>query len=162
MIAGGSADHNAIGFNLTSEMKFGLRGTDCRPCNNETKILVQDNGLYTYADGSIVRGEVERTDDSPEIITNPIVIFEVVSLLSERYDKGKKFHLYRELDSLQEYVIIYQDKPYIEHYGKQHSAQWAVTYLEGLAAKLTLQAVDYAIPLRQIYENVEWLNNLDE
>lgn len=161
MLAGGSPNHNAIGFSLTTEMKVGLRGSKCRPFNNETKILVQDNGLYTYADGSIVCGPVQRASDSTEIITNPTVIFEVVSPTSEKYDKGEKFKLYRGLESLQEYIIIYQDKPYIEQYVKQRSDNWSVSYIEGTDAELQLSSVNYSLPLRQIYEDVEWLNNDD-
>ena len=47
-------------------------------------------------------------------ITNPIVIVEVRSDSTERYDRDGKFKAYKQIESLREYVLVAQDEPRIE------------------------------------------------
>ena len=65
-------------------------------------------------------------DDEKDTLLNPVVLFEVLSPSTEDYDRGGKFKHYRTLPSLQEYVLISQDRPLIEHYVRQQD-QWIFT-----------------------------------
>jgi hypothetical protein len=49
-----------------------------------------------------------------EGVTNPVVIIEVLSESTERYDREEKFGYFRALPSLQEYVLVSQDDKAIE------------------------------------------------
>jgi Uma2 family endonuclease len=41
-----------------------------------------------------------------DTLLNPKIIIEILSDSTEAYDRGKKFELYRSLESLSEYVLI--------------------------------------------------------
>ncbi len=56
-----------------------------------------------------------------DTLLNPIVLIEVLSPSTEAYDRGEKFAHYRRLESLQEYVLIAQDKIRVEHFRRQGS-----------------------------------------
>lgn len=155
LMAGGTENHNSIALDVTSNLRIGLRGSTCRAFGSETRLLVKDNGLFTYPDAMVVCGEIERTDDNQETVTNPTVIIEVLSPSTEGYDRGLKFERYREIPTFREYLLIHQNRPFIEHYLKGADHVWTVRFIHGLENTLVLQTIDYALPLRLIYEYVE-------
>jgi Uma2 family endonuclease len=88
------------------------------------RIKVASVGLYTYADCSVVCGDLETFTDQKDVLLNPLLIVEVLSPSTEGYDRGKKFELYRTIPSFQEYLIVHQDRRHVEHYSKQDDGSW--------------------------------------
>ena len=78
------------------------------------RVLVREAGLYTYPDIIVVRGAPRFLDNQTDTLLNPTVIIEVLSPLTEAYDRGKKFGHYRRLASLKEYVLVAQDQMLVE------------------------------------------------
>ena len=58
--------------------------------------------------------ESVSTDGNEDIRTNPVVIFEVLSPSTEKYDRGSKFQMYRAIESLRDYVLVSEDQVRIE------------------------------------------------
>ena len=92
-------------------------------------------------------------DDVFDMLLNPIVIIEVLSPSTEAYDRGEKSAHYRQLTSLQEYVLVAQDKVRVEHYRRQEK-QWLLTDFEGPDEMLLLPSIECELPLRDLYERV--------
>jgi Uma2 family endonuclease len=86
--------------------------------------------LSTYADASVVCGTLETKNVKKggrslgEAITNPVVIVEVLSEATERYDRDAKFQAYKHLPSMQEYVLLSQEEPRIEVYRRGDREPW--------------------------------------
>lgn len=156
LMAGGTKDHNSIALNVVSNLRIGSRGSGCRTFGSETRLLIEANGLFTYPDAMVICGEIERTTDNHETVTNPTVIIEVLSSSTEGYDRGLKFERYRKIPTFCEYVLIHQDRPFIEHYLRGNDYVWTVRFLHGLESTLVLQTIEYKLPLQLIYEYVEW------
>jgi Uma2 family endonuclease len=131
-----------------------LRGTPCRPYNSDQRIRIPANGLSTYPDVSVVCGEFQLDAQDREAIVNPRVIFEVLSKSTESYDRGKKFDLYRQLESLREYILVAQDEPHVERFVRQEDGSWLLNVYKGLDAVLELPTLACALPLAEIYEDV--------
>ena len=75
-----------------------------------------------------------------------ILIVEVLSKSTADYDRGDKFYLYRQIPTLQEYVLIEQDKPLVEVYFKKPNTDlWQITRFEGKDSMLILQSIDLEI-----------------
>jgi len=91
---------------------------------------------------------------------NPCLIAEVLSSSTQGYDKDEKFKAYRTVPSLQEYVLIDQYSPQIEHYRKTDPNQWLFTEYSGLEAMLTLRVGNLTIPLADIYDRVNFNSEL--
>jgi Uma2 family endonuclease len=93
---------------------------DCEAYSSDLMLYVAEAKLSTYADASIICGPLETITvkrhgkSLGEAVTNPQVIFEVLSDSTERYDREEKFGYYRTLPSLQEYVLVSQDEVMIE------------------------------------------------
>jgi Uma2 family endonuclease len=155
-MTGGSPTHNLISINVGSRLRTGLRGSGCRPFSSDQRIRIPANGLSTYPDIAVVCGDLQLDDKDKDAITNPIVIFEVLSKSTERYDRGRKFDLYRELESLNEYVLVSQTEAQVERFLRQDDGKWLLTILKGPDAVLEFASLDVSLTLSEIYEDVEF------
>ncbi len=154
-MAGGSPRHSLIQTNLTGELREALKGNPCTAHNSDLRILVSPTGLYTYPDASIVCGSLELADGQKDVVTNPTVLFEVLSDSTEAYDRGQKFGHYRQIESLQEYVLVSQSEALVERFQRNPDNTWTLTESRGLNAQLALNSVGITIPLCEIFDKVD-------
>ncbi|KXK57229.1 MAG: Uma2 family endonuclease [Chlorobi bacterium] len=161
-MAGGSNAHNRLIVNLTGELFNRLKGTNCLLNSSDLRIQVSEAGLYTYPDLSIVCGQQEFADGVKDTLTNPVVIVEVLSPSTESYDRGEKFRMYRQLPSLREYILIAQDRPFVDQFIRDDEDRWFVLMTQGLESVLTLQSCGVSIPMSALYENVEFANSNEQ
>jgi Uma2 family endonuclease len=141
-MAGASPEHNLIVSALIITLGGALRGK-CRVFPSDQR-LVLPTGLYTYADVTLVCGASTFNDDNPKALTNPHVIFEVLSETTERYDRGDKFASYRTLPSHREYVLVSQTAVHVEHFVRQPDDGWLMHAL-GKGETLRLSSGEIAI-----------------
>ena len=153
-MAGTSKEHSTITVNLTGEFHTALRGKVCQPFSSDLRVKVSANGLYTYPDLTIVCGPVDTEDEKADVLLNPTLIIEVLSPGTERYDRGKKFDLYRELDSLKEYVLVSQDQYRVEQFLRGSGAEWGYRVAFKEDDIVEFPSVGCSIPLKDIYARV--------
>ena len=72
---------------------------------------------------------------------------------------GTKLQEYTQIDSLQEYLIIEQDKMRVYHYTRDEEKGWRINFIEGEKAMLNLASIDYQITLEDLYEGVKFDDN---
>lgn len=153
-MAGESPDHSTICFNLAAITGSQIRDKPCRGFSPNMKVRAGATELYAYPDLMIVCGEAEFHDQHGDVLLNPTVIFEVLSPSTEKYDRGEKFPRYRtQIESLQDYVMVAQDMPRVEHHHRNPDGTWTATELNGLDADLVLSSIDCHIPLIEVYRN---------
>jgi len=154
-MAGESLAHSTICFNLHGLIHNQLRGKECRGFSPNMKVATNDSGLFSYPDLIIVCGKPIKYDDKGDVLTNPSVIFEVLSPSTANYDRGEKFLRYTNyIETLEDYILVSQDRPLLEHYSK-HS-NWRKNDIEGLDATLILDSVECKIALNELYELVDF------
>ncbi|MCC6444237.1 MAG: Uma2 family endonuclease, partial [Armatimonadetes bacterium] len=112
------------------------------------------NGLYAYPDLTVVCGEPAFHDARQDVLLNPVVIVEVLSPSTEACDRGKKFALYRRIESLADYLLVSQEEPGIEHYARQPDDRWLLTPAEGLEASVYIASIDCPLALADVYDKV--------
>jgi Uma2 family endonuclease len=106
---------------------------------------------------AIVCGEPLYHDDKQDVLTNPQVIFEVLSPSTQNYDRGEKFLRYTNtIETLTDYVLISQDAPLVEHFQKQTDGEWLKSEISGLESILKLAAVECDVPLSELYYLVDF------
>jgi Uma2 family endonuclease len=148
-MAGGSPNHSLLANNAGAILR-GLVPRGCRVFNSELRIHIGLTGTYTYADCSVICGELQLSSDQRDNALNPLLIVEVLSPSTEAYDRGKKFELYRTIESFQEYLLIHQDRRHIEHYSKQQDGAWLLREHAG-AATISITRLSVQIPLEDLY-----------
>ena len=153
-MAGTSKEHSRITVNLTTQFGNALKGRFCEPFSSDLRVKVSANGLYTYPDLTIVCGPVDVEDEQADVLLNPTLIIEVLSPGTERYDRGKKFDLYRELDSLKEYVLVSQDQYRVEQFLRGNGSEWGYRVAFKEDDIVEFPSVGCSIPLKDIYARV--------
>jgi Uma2 family endonuclease len=122
-MAGGTPEHAALAAAIVVLLGRTL-GKDCRPYSADLRIRVRETGLATYADASVVCGDVIRDPASPTHVTNPSMVVEVLSTGTEDYDRGEKREHYQRIPSLKAYVLIAQDRKQVEVYARVDGERW--------------------------------------
>ena len=120
------------------------------------RIKVSEKGLFTYPDVSIVKSEIELYDEITDTILNPVVILEVLSKSTQRYDRGGKFMLYKEIDSLEEYILVSQNEIKIEHYIRQNVSDWHKTEINNTEQEIFLKSISCSIKVSDVYFKVNF------
>ena len=155
-MTGASEQHNLIASNVNAALHRQLRGQPCRVYPSDMRVKVTQTGLNTYPDLSVVCGPPQFTDPAKrDTLINPTVIVEILSPSTERYDRGLKFQSYRTIASLQEYILIAQDRRHIERYARHEGNQWILTEALGPQASLYIAALAATLDLADVYEQVE-------
>jgi Uma2 family endonuclease len=153
-MAGTSKEHSRITVNLTIQFGNALKGWFCEPFSSDLRVKVSANGLYTYPDLTIVCGPVDVEDEQADVLLNPTLIIEVLSPGTERYDRGKKFDLYRELDSLKEYVLVSQDQYRVEQFLRGNGSEWGYRVAFKEDDIVEFPSVGCSISIKDIYARV--------
>lgn len=164
-MAGESWAHGEIIANLGGILIPQLRRTPCRGRSGNSKIRTgprpqfarSQKGMYSYPDFFVICGEGEFHDEFQDVITNPAVIFEVLSPSTESYDRGEKFLRYQNWSpTLKDYVLISQTSPMVEHFSRQTDGSWTYRIHQGLEASFTIKSIKCALKLAEIYDRVQF------
>ncbi len=156
-MAGESPRHSTICYNLYGITQNQLRGKRCRGYSPNMKVATNEKGLYSYPDLAIVCGQPKYHDKKGDVLTNPTVIFEVLSPSTESYERGEKFLRYiNDVESLTDYILISQANPAIEHFQKKSSGEWEKSEIEGIEFVLKIDSIECAISLTELYDLVEF------
>lgn len=152
-LAGTSRAHSLIAGNLFGQIHQQLRGGPCEAHANDLRVKVSESGLYTYPDVVAACGDVRFEDAQNDTLLNPLMIVEVLSPTTEAYDRGEKFAHYRRLESLQEYVLVSQDRMRVERHVRR-GEEWVLTEYTDPDAVLDLPSINCRVTLRDIYDKV--------
>ncbi len=151
-----SRRHNLISLNFGAELRTQLRHRPCEVYTSDMRVKVSPTGLYTYPDVVVVCGEPEFEDTTGDTLLNPTLLVEVLSQSTEDYDRGRKFEHYRTILSLQEYLLVSQEKAHIVHYVRHSHVSWLLSDTSGLDASIALRAIGCEIALSEIYAKVRF------
>lgn len=154
-MAGESIEHSRICVNVAGELRARLKGRPCEVLSPNMKVVTSPSGLFSYPDVVVICGEPQFYDERRDILTNPTVVFEVLSPSTEAYDRGEKFLRYRtQIAALREYVLVSQHRPLVEHYVRQPDGTWSYSSAGDLSEAIDLPSIDCRLPLSEIYDRI--------
>jgi Uma2 family endonuclease len=156
-MAGASRNHNRITLNVAVSLHAQFRNRACEVFSNDMRIRVAETELYTYPDVVAVCDFPQFEDAETDTLLNPTVIIEVLSESTESYDRGAKFAHYRRIGSLQEYLLISQNRQLVEHYLRRDTNKWLLTEAAEQEAVLELPSIGCLLRLADVYDKVEVL-----
>ncbi len=155
-MVGGTPQHSLIATNLAREFGNRLKSSPCVPYNADLRIKVEATGLLTYPDLSVC-GVLKFAEGTDDTVVNPIVLVEVLSDSTEAYDRGKKFEHYRQILTLQDYLLVSQKEPRIEQFIRQADGRWLLNEALGLDATLWLASLGISLPLAEVFAKVNFV-----
>ena len=157
MMAGGTPNHNRVKENLSVEIGITLKSKrSCRSYSSDQRIHIPENSLYTYPDVVVVCGPNQYSAQNSNTITNPSVVIEVISQGSGSYDRGDKFRLYRDIESLQEYILVNSLNVGVEIYRRTEDNHWLLAQdAYKLTDSVTIQSIDATLLLLDLYAGTD-------
>ena len=155
-MSGTSLKHSVIVDNLMYDLRKKLKKKGCRPFSSNTRTHIPKNTLYTYPDILIICGKPITTDDDFDTITNPCIIIEVLSKSTRDYDKGGKFTLYRDIPTLQEYILVDSEKVGVEKFVKNNDGSWQLTEYKTLNDSFVIDTTATTVELADVYEDIDF------
>lgn len=151
-MAGASDRHNRIALNLASRLDGHLNGGPCEVFIADMKVIV-DPAVYYYPDVVVT---CDPPGGDPYMRTQPHLLIEVVSPSTERTDRHEKSFAYRRVPSLQEYVLVLQDRMQVEVYRRQSSDEWTREIFTQPEELVHFASVGLTLRVSAMYRNVRW------
>ena len=152
-MSGASFFHNRIRSNINIDLGNSLAGSGCVVLSNEMRVSSPTTSSYFYPDLLVLCDEPEFEDDVFDTLCNPIVIIEILSSSTEAFDRGEKFSHYRQIASLQEYILVSQDKVNVERYQRRPN-EWGYTSFQDINQQVPIVSIDSELAVQRIYEGV--------
>jgi len=153
-MTGASREHNTISTNMIITLGIQLRGRSCDIYSSDMRVKV-NAANYCYPDVVVVCGTPELEDNHGDTLLNPMVVFEILSPSTERYDRGEKFQRYRAISSLQVYILVSQESPRLEMFTRHDSdGTWVLSEATALSESMYIPVIDCTLPLSEVYERV--------
>ena len=128
--AGGTLRHNFLSGAVIGELRAALRGKPCHVFTSDQRISAARNQRYVYADAVVACGGVRFELGTTDVLENPMIIVEVLSSSTEKFDRGDKWAAYQRLESLQDYLLVAQAEARIEHFQRQSDGSWRYLFVE--------------------------------
>jgi len=155
-MTGGTPAHNEISANLVFLLKGALRKQPYSIFVADQRLWIPEPDDYAYPDVMVTPRPAALKPGRRDTVLNPIVLAEVLSGSTEKYDRGNKFQAYRTIPTFQDYLLIAQEKPQVEQYIKKGENQWLLMEHRGLSAVFTLQSLGISLSLADLYEAIEF------
>jgi Uma2 family endonuclease len=148
--------HNEIIMNVGTALNIDIRA------NNKTysvfggqqAVYLPALNLSVYPDVLVIVETPKYWDNNQVLLINPIVVIEVLSKGTKKYDRTSKFTEYKTLESFQEYVLIDQNQSYIETYFKEEPNKWQGTDYKEMSDIIHFKSIDCSISFTDIYRNI--------
>lgn len=155
---GGKAKHSEIATNFSHAIKLVIKPLPIRfrVYNSDLKIYIESADKAVYPDALVVCEQPDYWQDREDLIVNPLLIVEILSKSTRKYDRGDKFMLYQTLPSFKEYVLVEQKMPHVEAWFRERPNTWDKLVEDQISASIVLRSLGVSIPLSDIYENIEF------
>ena len=145
-MTGASVNHNIISLNIASELRTNLKGSSCQSFMADVKLKVNQD--FFYPDVMVV---CSKDNESDIYKTAPVLIIEVLSKSTRKLDHTYKRLRYQNIHSLEEYVLIEQDKVEVTVFTKKDGWQPSYYYL---GDEITFYSLDVTVLVEDIYDRV--------
>ena len=150
-MTGGTIPHNEMALNFYTALRPHLRQRGCRVNVSDVKVQANQNSRYFYPDLVVT---CDREDlKSRDFVQHPKVIVEVLSPGTASYDRGDKFKYYRQMLSLQEYVLVDSESISVEVYHRGEGKMW-LYYAFTNGDTIALESIEFECAIELLYEGI--------
>lgn len=147
-MAGGSVAHSALCARLTSLIDQGLTDGPCLVHSSDVKLQITPPSHYFHPDVLVA-----CSNETGQILTDAVVVIEVLSPATEKRDRGAKQMAYKALPSVQEYLLVGSEAQEIILYRREsdwrpyHYQNGNIVELKSIGVSFPFDAVYRRIPL---------------
>lgn len=151
-MAGASSDHASLVGNIFVVLSPFVRGQGCRIYPQDVKAKIEGKSRYYYPDILVTCDARDR--EERYVKQHYTLIVEVLSEGTEAFDRGKKFEDYRRTESLEEYVLVAQDRVCVEVFRRKAKGRWELESY-GVGDEVRLDSLGARFAIEQLYIDVD-------
>jgi Uma2 family endonuclease len=152
MLAGGTNNHSKIAGNITTILNNLLSESTCSVYTSDGRVQLSAS-RYVYPDITVSCDEREQGDD--KTLLYPRLIVEILSPSTEAYDRSNKLRYYRECPTIQEYMLVDTQQPFIEVFRREENNFWTYRAFESDDI-VELACLDVRFPVSEAYRKVKF------
>ena len=156
-MSGASDRHNRIAGNIFSRIDNHLGNSKCEAFIENLKLKADAQTFY-YPDVMVACDDPAKSAYYRE---EPILLVEILSPSTERTDRHEKLAVYKNIPSLREYLIVSQNKIFVEAH-RRNGADWTTEIYDEIDSEIRLDSIDFSLALAEIYRRVNFQNSTDE
>jgi len=150
-MSGARLRHNRVARNLYAKIGSFLEDKECELLPSDMRVSTPNRDAFMYPDLSIVCGEPQLEDDKFDTLLNPSVIFEIWSPSTQRNDRGYKLTYYKNIPSLNEYIMVDTAKRFLVIVRRQADGAWRFEDIDNSVGDLFIQTIGFNISFDDIY-----------
>ena len=125
-MTGSTLKHNLLSGNLFALLHARVKGGPCKVFAHAVKVRVEATNSFYYPD---VMVSCAKLSQSAVFTNQPILLVEVLSPSTSAIDRREKLITYKQIPSLQEYLIVHQRKRCVEIYRRDEANDWSICEL---------------------------------
>ncbi|MCY7422597.1 MAG: Uma2 family endonuclease [Chitinophagaceae bacterium] len=148
-MAGALPPHNKILSNIIFAFHAKLNNKGCDVFGSDQQIFIPETGLYTYPDISVFCGSLIY--ENSMALKNPLLLVEVLSKVTEGYNRGGKFQMYRSIPTLIEYLIVDSKQVYVELWRKENGTWLLASETWDLNQIITFKSIGNIFLVQEFY-----------
>ncbi len=152
--------HNQISTNFSTALNNVIEasGKDYRVLSGQQAVYLPALNTSVFPDILVVTDKPLVWDNNQVLLINPILVIEVLSKGTSRYDRKDKFTKYKTLESLREYVLVDQKVCHVESRFREEPHLWRDTIIKDVSSAIHLKSIDCTIDIQKIYKHIELKN----
>ncbi len=154
-MVGARLTHNTIVLNCAFWLKQALRGSGCRVHAEAAKLRLGEGDDFVYPDVMLTCDARDLQPGEDRWIAHPWLIVEVLSDTTAAFDRGRKFGLYRRIDTLTHYLLVEQDRASADLFFRNDQSQWVLQPLT-LADSIEIERLGRPWPVATLFEDVDF------
>jgi Uma2 family endonuclease len=154
-MSGAQGTHNDITLNAIFFLRQALKGTPCKANGIDLKLQVNAKGDHLYPDVLVTCDPRDSRSIENRFISHPWLVAEVLSDSTAAYDRGRKFELYRSIETLTHYLLIEQTRPYAELFFKNAQGLWVLQPLHA-DDMIPIDRLGQPWPVASLFEDVDF------
>jgi Uma2 family endonuclease len=160
-MSGATRVHNLVVGNILTSLKIQFKKRPCEVYPSDMRVQIDAYSHYTYPDLTLVCGKRIFKEEKELTLLNPTAIVEVLSGSTESYDRGKKFQAYRNIPSLQTYILVSTTYKQIEVFSRVGNHSWVLSEPDGEGI-VFVPSVECSLSIQEVYDGIEieeWNSN---
>ena len=150
-MTGGRRTHGRVMLNLVRHIDVHLDGSGCQVFADSMKVQVADDTVL-YPDLFVTCDRADLSTD--QIFRAPKLVIEVLSPSTQAYDRSKKFALYRQLTSLQEYILVDPETRRIESFIRSTQGEWVLHDMSD-DMDMVASSIECTVAMSDVFAGVE-------
>ena len=149
-MAGASKRHGTLAGNAFIALRQHLRGRPCGVWMADMKVRVRADSAFYYPDVVVTRDASDLGPEAPkDFLEAPTLVVEVLSDSTEPVNRREKWLSYRRLANLTEYVLIDQNRAWVEVF-RRTPAGWTQDIYE-VGESVRLESVNLTVEMAELY-----------